>query len=207
MMIVKTHTAGPAQSNCYVVMCADTRKAVLIDPGWDADQILASVGEMQAQVEMILLTHAHFDHFAALPDVLDAIKAPMALHSLDLPLLRDGGGARFFGISIRPCADPDIELQHGQIIEVGSLRFETRFAPGHSPGHVVFYLEREQAVFDGDVLFQGSIGRTDLPGGDFDMLINSIRTQLLNLPDEVVVYSGHGPTTTIADERLFNPFL
>jgi glyoxylase-like metal-dependent hydrolase (beta-lactamase superfamily II) len=206
-MIVKTHTAGPAQSNCYVVMCEDTRKAALIDPGWDADRILASIDELRAQVEIILLTHAHFDHFAALPDVLDVLKVPVAMHPLDLPLLRDGGGARFFGISIRPCAAPEIELQHGQLIEVGALRFEIRFTPGHSPGHVVFYLADEKAVFDGDVLFSGGIGRTDLPGGDFDTLINSIRTHLLTLPDDVVVYSGHGPTTTIANERLFNPFL
>lgn len=206
-MIVKSHIVGLAQSNCYVVACEETKQAVVIDPGWSADEILASVEELGVTVKQILLTHAHFDHWGALADVVDATKAPVAMHPLDLPLLHDGGGARFFNIEVRPVADPDISLEVGQMIEVGTLRFETRFTPGHSPGHVVFYIAEEKAVFVGDVLFQSGIGRTDLPGGDFDTLISSIRTHLLTMPDDVVVYSGHGPTTTIGNERQYNPFL
>jgi len=206
-MIVQTLTVGPIQTNCYIVVCEDTRRAAVIDPGWSAPTILAAVESLNAKVGLILLTHAHFDHIGAVADIVDATKAPLALHPLDLPLLRADGGARAFNLPIRPAPDPDLSLDHGQILEVGTLRFETRFAPGHTPGHVVFYLEKEKAVLDGDVLFQGSIGRTDFPGGDFETLINSIRSQLLTLPDDVVVYPGHGPFTTIGDERLTNPFL
>ena len=206
-MITHALTVGPVQTNCYVVVCETTRQAVVIDPGWNASSILAAVDSFQAAVRLILLTHTHFDHIGALAGVVDATKAPVAMHPLDLPLLRAGGGAREWGIPMRPAPDPDLLLEHGQVLEVGTLRFETRFTPGHTTGHVVFYVESEKAVFDGDVLFQGGIGRTDFPGGDFDTLIASIRDQLLTLPDDVVVYSGHGPPTTIGDERRFNPFL
>jgi len=206
-MITHALTVGPVQTNCYVVACETTRQAAVVDPGWSAPAILAAVDSFQATVKLILLTHAHFDHIGALADVVDATRAPVAMHPLDLPLLRAGGGARAWGIPMRPAPDPDLSLVHGQVLEVGTLRFETRFAPGHTLGHVVFYVESEKAVFDGDVLFQGSIGRSDFPGGDFDTLIASIRDQMLTLPDDVVVYSGHGPPTTIGHERQFNPFL
>jgi glyoxylase-like metal-dependent hydrolase (beta-lactamase superfamily II) len=206
-MIVQTLTVGPIQTNCYVVVCEQTRRAAIVDPGWSAPHILAEVEKHNAHVDVLLLTHAHFDHIGAVADVADATRAPVALHPLDLPLLRADGGARLWNIPMRPAPDPDISLEHGQAIEVGTLRFETRFAPGHTPGHVVFYSEKEKAVLGGDVLFQGSIGRTDLPGGDFDTLIASIRAQLLTLPDDVTVYPGHGPLTTIGEERLTNPFL
>jgi glyoxylase-like metal-dependent hydrolase (beta-lactamase superfamily II) len=206
-MITHALTVGPLQTNCYVVVCETTRQAAVVDPGWNAPAIFAAVDSFQGSVKLILLTHAHFDHIGALADVVEATNAPVAMHPLDLPLLRAGGGARAWGIPMRPAPDPDVSLEHGQVLEVGTLRFETRFAPGHTPGHVVFYVEGEKAVFDGDVLFQGSIGRSDFPGGDFDTLIASIRDQLLTLPDDVVVYSGHGPPTTIGDERRFNPFL
>ena len=206
-MILQTLVLGPVQTNCYIVVCERTRRAAIVDPGWSASQILAEVESLQAAVQVILLTHAHFDHIGALADLVDATKAPVALHPLDRPLLRLDGGARMFYINIRPAPDPAIALEHGQVLDVGTLRFETRFTPGHTPGHVVFYLEKEKAVFDGDVLFQGSIGRTDFPGSSFDTLMASIHSQLFTLPEEVVVYSGHGPSTTIGEERRTNPFL
>lgn len=206
-MIVRSLTVGPVQTNCYVVVDDETRRAAVVDPGWDAPHILAALESLKASLELILLTHAHFDHIGALADLVDATHAPVAMHPLDLPLLRVDGGARLWGIPMRPAPEPGIALEHGQVLEVGALRFETRFAPGHTPGHVVFYVNGDKAVFGGDVLFQGSIGRTDLPGGDFDTLIASIREQLLTLPDDVTVYSGHGPPTTIGDERAHNPFL
>jgi glyoxylase-like metal-dependent hydrolase (beta-lactamase superfamily II) len=206
-MIVRTLVVGPIQTNCYVAACEATRRAVVIDPGWSASTILDAVASLQATVDRILLTHAHFDHIGAVADLVDVTHAPVALHPLDLPLLRADGGARQWGIPMRPAPEPDVALTHGQLLTVGDLRFEARFAPGHTPGHVVFYVENEKTVFAGDVLFQGSIGRTDLPGGDFDTLIASIRSQLLTLPDDVQVLPGHGPPTTIGEERSGNPFL
>ncbi len=206
-MLVHTLPVGPVQTNCYVAVCEQTRRAAVIDPGWSASHILSTLESLRATLDLILLTHAHFDHIGALADLVDATKAPVAMHPLDLPLLREDGGARMWNVPMRPAPDPDLSLEHGQVLEVGALRFETRFAPGHTPGHVVFWLEEEKAVFAGDVLFQRGIGRTDFPGGDFDTLIASIRSQLLTLPDDTIVYSGHGPPTTIGDERTFNPFL
>ena len=206
-MIVKTLSVGPVQTNCHIAVCEDTLRAAVVDPGWSAPQILAALESLRVSVDIVLLTHAHFDHIGAVADLVEATKAPLAMHALDRPLLRADGGARLWGIPMRPAPDPDITLEHGQVIEVGTLRMETRSAPGHTPGHVVFYLEREKSVFGGDVLFAGSIGRTDLPGGDYDTLIASIRAQLLTLPDDVTIYCGHGPTTTIGRERLTNPFL
>jgi glyoxylase-like metal-dependent hydrolase (beta-lactamase superfamily II) len=206
-MIVHRLTVGPVQTNCYIAVCEETRRAAIVDPGWDAPHILSTLESLRAAPELILLTHAHFDHIGALADLVDATQAPVAMHPLDLPLLRADGGARMWNIPMRPAPDPDLSLEHGQILEVGALRFETRFAPGHTPGHVVFYVEDEKTVFDGDVLFQMGIGRTDFPGGDYDTLIASIRDQLLALPDEVTVYPGHGPPTTIGDERRHNSFL
>jgi len=206
-MILHTLVVGPVQTNCHIALCEDTRRAAVIDPGWSAREILSAVESLHASVDVILLTHAHFDHIGAVADVVDATQAPVALHPLDLPLLRADGGARLWNIPMRPAPEPALALAHGQVVEVGTLRFETRFAPGHTPGHVVFYLDKEKAVFVGDVLFRGSIGRTDLPGGDFDTLIAGIRAQLLTLPDDVTVHSGHGPPTTIGAERQYNSFL
>ncbi len=225
-MIVHALAVGPIQTNCYIAVCETTRRAAVVDPGWSAASILEAVQSLNATVDIILLTHAHFDHIGAVADVVDATQAPVALHPLDLPLLRVDGGARMASIPLRSAPQPDVSLDHSQVLTVGTLRFETRCAPGHTPGHVVFYLEHEKVIFAGDVLFQGnrkqntqgvvfvgdtlfrgSIGRTDLPGGDFDTLITSIRSQLLTLPDDVVVCPGHGPFTTIGDERLTNPFL
>jgi len=206
-MIVHALTVGPVQTNCYIAVCEETSQAAVIDPGWSAPQILSAAESLSAKIDLILLTHAHFDHIGAVADLVDATKALVAMHPLDLPLLRADGGARAWNIPMRSAPDPDLSLEHGQILEVGTLRFETRFTPGHTLGHVVFYVESDKSVFDGDVLFQMGIGRTDFPGGDYDTLIASIREQLLTLPDEVIVYPGHGPPTTVGDERRRNPFL
>ena len=206
-MIVETLPVGPIQTNCYLVGCEQTRQAVLIDPGWDAELLLQSAKALGLTIKLILITHAHFDHIGAVADVVDATGARVALHPLDLDWLRLNGGADVFGFEIRSVPTPAIELAHGQRIEVGTLSFETRHVPGHTPGHVVFVEARQRAVFVGDVLFQGGIGRTDLPSGDYGTLINSIRTQLLTLPDDTKVYAGHGPPTTIGIERETNPFL
>lgn len=206
-MIVHTLPVGPLETNCYIVACAQTQACVIIDPGGDAADILDCVRKHKLAVKSILLTHAHFDHMAAVADLVEATHAPLALHPDDEPLLRLGGGGLMWGFTVRPAPPPDVHLAEGQIIEAGTLRLHVLHTPGHTPGHVVFHEPQHKAVFDGDVLFAGGIGRTDLPGGSYRLLMNSIRNRLMTLPDETVVYSGHGPVTTIGRERQSNPFL
>jgi glyoxylase-like metal-dependent hydrolase (beta-lactamase superfamily II) len=206
-MIVLTLPLGPVQTNCYVVGCAQTRQAVIIDPGAEADVILDKARSAQLLITQILLTHAHFDHIGAAADLKEALQVPLAAHAAESELLQMDGGARAFGFAIRSAPQPDRWLEHCERITVGALIFETRHVPGHTPGHVVFVEHKQRAVFAGDVLFAGSIGRTDLPGGDYDQLIAGITNQLLTLPDEFKVYAGHGPPTTIGAERRANPFL
>jgi glyoxylase-like metal-dependent hydrolase (beta-lactamase superfamily II) len=157
----------------------------------------------------IWLTHAHFDHMGGTAELVDHSKPipPVALHSKDLPLWRVQGGAAFFGMKIDPGPEPTIELFHGQDLHLGEQQFKVLHAPGHTAGHVMFYNQAREVCFCGDVIFQGSIGRTDLPGGDYDTLINSIQTQVMTLPDETVLLSGHGPQSSVGLEKQYNPFL
>jgi hydroxyacylglutathione hydrolase len=205
-MIVATLTGGPAQAHSYLVAADGSTDAVAIDPGWDAAAILAKARSCGLTIKLILITHGHFDHIGAVTDLREATGALVALHPLEADWLAVNGGAELFGFKIRAVAAPDIELTHGQIVAAGALKFETRLTPGHTRGHVVFVVYAQQAVFAGDVLFAGSIGRTDLPGGDYAALLASIRDQLLSLPDDFKVYAGHGPPTTIGAERQFNPY-
>ncbi len=198
---------GPVQTNCYLVGDDASHDAVVIDPGWDAPLVLNALAERQWQCRHVLLTHAHFDHIGAVADVVEATGAPLAIHPGDLPLLRAKGGGLAFGMDMRASPKPDVLLEPGQTLQAGTLRFEVLFVPGHTPGHVAFYHPGGPAVFSGDVLFQQGIGRTDLPGGDYDQLMRSLRDVLLQLPDDTVVCSGHGPTTTIGAEKRENPFL
>jgi glyoxylase-like metal-dependent hydrolase (beta-lactamase superfamily II) len=154
-----------------------------------------------------LNTHAHFDHVLANGPLVEATGAPLALHPFDLPLLRQKGGAAFFDLDVPAGPDPDMELAEGDTIPFGTHTLKVLFTPGHSLGHVSFYEAGEGVVFDGDVLFAGGIGRTDLPGGSYETLIASITEKLMVLPDETVVCSGHGPVTTIGQERANNPWL
>jgi hydroxyacylglutathione hydrolase len=206
-LTVLTLPLGELQTNCFIAADSETKVAAVIDPGWDAPQVLAALETRQWSLKYILLTHAHFDHIGAVADLVDATSVPVALHRADLPLLHHLGGAALFGYDIRPSPKPSLFLQPGQVIEVGQLRFEVLFVPGHTLGHVAFYEWQANAVFSGDVLFRQGIGRTDFPGGNLETLLTSIRDQLLVLPDETTVYPGHGPATTIGAERRDNPFL
>jgi len=204
---ILTLPLGPIQTNCFVVGDDETKDAVVIDPGWDAPRVLAALNQRQWQLRYVLLTHAHFDHIGAVADLAEATGVRLAIHPLELPLLRANGGAAAFGIPIRPCPEPDVLLQEGQMIEAGQMRFKVLFVPGHTVGHVAFHEAQAKAVFSGDVLFRDGIGRTDFPGSDYDTLMHSIRNVLFALPDDTGVYPGHGPATTIGAERAGNPFL
>jgi glyoxylase-like metal-dependent hydrolase (beta-lactamase superfamily II) len=206
-LIVKQLPVGMIQANCYIAGCEDSGEGVVIDPGDEGERILAEVEAAGLTIKYILNTHAHFDHIMANADLVAATGAPLALHPLDLPLLRANGGAALFGMEASPSPEPDMELAAGDTISFGRYTFRVLFTPGHTPGHVSFYEPEAQVIFDGDVLFAGGIGRTDLPGGDYETLLDSINEELMVLPDEITVCSGHGPVTTIGHERVNNPWL
>ncbi|MBN2500877.1 MAG: MBL fold metallo-hydrolase [Anaerolineales bacterium] len=209
MLKIVTLTLGPAVTNAYIVADSDGGEAVMIDPAWDGKMILQAAKERNWRITNIWLTHAHFDHLGGSAEVADNLNPPppVALHKDDYWLWRAQGGAPLFGMQIDPGPEPTVELVHGQQLYLGKYTFEVRFAPGHTPGHVMFYCAAEKVMFCGDVIFQGSIGRTDLPRGDHQTLLTSIREQVLTLPDDVRLLSGHGPETTVGFERLHNPFL
>lgn len=200
-------SVGPLQTNCYLVTCRETSAAVVIDPGGDAKVILDAIRSRGAKVKWVLNTHAHWDHIAANADVVSGTGAPLAIHKDDLPLLQAKGGAGLWGIVASPSPEPDHFLAPGEVLVIGDLCLEVLFTPGHTPGHVSFYEAQHKVVFDGDVLFCQGIGRTDLPGGSSSALMHSIHGVLLTLPDSVAVYPGHGPATTIGNERQSNPWL
>lgn len=178
----------------------------LIDPGDDAGRILQLVQETGVKVQAILLTHAHFDHIGAVQPVREALGIPVYLHPADLPLYRVGKvSASRWNLPFTQPGDPDHEITQDQVFQAGDLRLTARELPGHAPGHVVFI--GDGFVIAGDTLFQGGIGRTDLPGGNHPLLIQGIQRELLSLPDDTAVYSGHGGSTTVGRERVGNPFL
>jgi glyoxylase-like metal-dependent hydrolase (beta-lactamase superfamily II) len=179
---------------------------MLVDPGEEAERFLAEAARRDRRITAIWLTHAHLDHIAGVSAVHRASGAPIHLHPADRPLY-DGlpEQGRWFGLELGRPPAPEVMLHHGQRLGIGDSSFEVRHLPGHSPGHVCFI--GEGIVLGGDVLFEGSIGRTDLPGGDLEALLSGIRRELLALPDATLVYPGHGPPTTIGREREENPFL
>ncbi|MBI1801486.1 MAG: MBL fold metallo-hydrolase [Chloroflexi bacterium] len=196
---------GPLQENCYVVMDEDTHEAIIVDPGADAPMIGARVAQMGAQPIAVVNTHCHFDHVGAVTAMRQQYNIPFYIHPQDrLMLERASVSAKNFGLTLdQPAVDRF--LREGEPFKVGHSSLEVRFTPGHCPGHVA--LVGDSFALVGDVLFAGSIGRYDLPGASLPVLLNSIKTQLLTLPDETVVLPGHGPSTTIGRERRTNPFL
>lgn len=202
---IHTFVLGMFQENCYLVVDDATKQAVIIDPGQDPDEVIEAIEGLD--VVGIWITHAHLDHIAGLREVKEAApNAKVLIHEVEKDWLTDPAlnGSERYPEYIDPIDGPgaDALIAHGDTLTIGEHKLEVRFAPGHSPGHVVFV--GDGFVLAGDTLFNNGIGRTDLPGGDMPQLIKSIREQLYTLPEDTVVYSGHGPTTTIGRERKSN---
>jgi glyoxylase-like metal-dependent hydrolase (beta-lactamase superfamily II) len=197
---------GVFQQNCYLVFDPDHPDTVLVDPGEETDRFLAEASARNRSITAIWLTHAHIDHICGVAEIHRVTGAPIFLHPDDLAHYRQlPQQGRLFGFEFEAPPEPDRSLRDREQLRIGNVAVEVRHAPGHTPGHVVFVAPG--VVLAGDVLFAGSIGRTDLPGGHHPTLLASIRRELLSLPDETLVYSGHGPVTTIGEERRTNPFL
>jgi glyoxylase-like metal-dependent hydrolase (beta-lactamase superfamily II) len=207
-MIIKELTVGPLQTNCYIVGCEETLKGAIIDPGGSAKEILAEVARLGLDIIAVINTHGHVDHVLANREVKQATGAPLMIHAEDAPMLTNPMKSFAFLLGrIKPGPRPDRLLEEGGEVEVGQLRLRVLHTPGHSPGSISLLAVNEGALFSGDALFRMSIGRTDFPGGSFDTLMHSIKDVLFALPDETVVYSGHGPSTTVGFEKSSNPWV
>jgi hydroxyacylglutathione hydrolase len=209
MLEIVTFVLGPVQTNAYLIADPETGQAAAIDPAWDGEIILADALKRKWRIAHLWYTHAHFDHIggaAAIANELNPLPL-VALHPADHTLWRAEGGAPLFGFKIDPGPEPGIDLFQGQDLRLGNTSIEVRHTPGHTPGHVVFYCAEAGVCFCGDLIFQDSVGRTDLPGGDTRQLVESIRTQIFSLPDETRLLSGHGPETTVGYEKKYNPFV
>lgn len=208
--LVDSVVVSPFQTNCYIVGCKETKEGIIIDPGDEPERILAVVNFHRLKIVAIVATHGHLDHVLAVKAVKEVTGAPFLLPELDLPIARSAHiQARFYNWLAEPVPDPDSFLEEGQTLSVGNLSFQVLELPGHTPGHIALYRADEKGggcLFSGDVLFAGSVGRTDLPGGNWETLQNSLR-RLMSLPDETIVYPGHGRKTTIGEERRYNPFV
>jgi hydroxyacylglutathione hydrolase len=205
-MDVRTFTVGPVQENCHVARREGGREAIVIDPGDEAPRLIEAVRDLD--VAAILLTHTHFDHVGAVAPLARATGAEVWCPEIEVPVLADI--MRFVpwpGFGPYESYDADHTVAGGERLELAGFEIDVIFTPGHSPGHVTYALPSEQAIFSGDVLFEGSIGRTDLPGGDSATLMRTLASLVDSLPDETVVYPGHMGNTTIGRERATNPFL
>jgi glyoxylase-like metal-dependent hydrolase (beta-lactamase superfamily II) len=199
----------PFQQNCSIIWNEDTKRGVVIDPGGDLDVIRQALAQTGATIERVLLTHGHIDHAGGAAELKAALGVPLqGPHPADRFLLDNlEATAAAYGLSGARNVTPDAWLQEGDQIEIGGLPFDVLHCPGHSPGSVVFVNRRQKFAIVGDVLFRGSVGRSDLPGGDYDALIGSIKAKLIPLGDDVTFLCGHGPASTIGEERRSNPFL
>ena len=205
-MIFETFAVGPLQCNCIVVGCEQTREALVIDPGDEVDRILKVLNHHNLRVIGILHTHAHFDHVGATKPLKEATGSPAYMHKEDLFLYEHlAQQVAMFGLKAPESTNIEQWFKEGDVVKAGTLAAQVLHTPGHSPGSVCFSLPGK--LLSGDTLFAGSIGRTDLWGGSYEQIIQSIRTKLLVFPDETEVYPGHGPSTTVGREKQYNPFL
>jgi hydroxyacylglutathione hydrolase len=205
---VEMLTVGPIAENCFLLRREGSDRVLIVDPGEEAERILATLERMGGTVEAILLTHCHFDHIGAVAPAAAATGAPVYCPEIEVPILANiMAFVPWEGFGPFESYEADETVKGGETLELAGLELDVIFTPGHSPGHVTYSVRGEDAIFSGDVLFQGSVGRVDLPGGDGPTLLESIRTLLDAHPDETMVYPGHMGTTTIGAERATNPFL
>jgi len=202
-------TVGLLHTNCFLLVEPETREAWLIDPGGNASDILHLINTETARLTRIINTHAHFDHILAAPDVQQATGATFHLHRADQPVLDYAPRAvqSWLGWEWGPPPAVDSYLEHGDVLTLGQKQLEIRLVPGHSPGSVIFIDHADRQAWVGDTVFREGVGRTDLPGGDHSQLIRAINEQILTLPDDYILYPGHGPFTTVGHERRNNPFI
>ena len=206
-MIFETLAVGPLSVNCFILGCEETREGVVVDAGGEADRIIAVAERHGLKIGLLINTHGHFDHVGANQAVMERFGARLLIHAADVPLLeRAADVARTYGVEGANSPLPDELLTDGLEITFGSCRMRVLYTPGHTQGGCCLYLEAEKKIITGDTLFADSIGRTDLPGGSHEQLLESIRTKLFTLPDDVKAYPGHGPETTIGHEKLYNPY-
>src|SRR5215217_2609339 len=207
-MDVRTFTVGPVQENCHIARRDGADEAIVIDPGEEPARLLEAIDALEVDIAAILLTHTHFDHVGAVAPLARATGAEVWCPELEVPVLADiMSYVPWPGFGPFESYAADHAVAGGERLELAGMEIDVLFTPGHSPGHVTYSIPAEQAVFSGDVLFQGSIGRTDLPGGDTQTLMNTLADLVERLPDETVVYPGHMGVTTIGRERAENPFL
>jgi glyoxylase-like metal-dependent hydrolase (beta-lactamase superfamily II) len=201
-------TVGPVQENCFLFRAEGSERALIVDPGDEAGKILAPVEALGLEVEAILLTHCHFDHIGAVAPVAEATGAQVYCPAIEVPVLADiMSFVPWPGFGPFESYDADETVAGGETLELAGFEIDVVFTPGHSPGHVTYSVRGEDAVFSGDVLFQGSVGRVDLPGGDWETLLASIRTLVDSHPPETVVHPGHMGITSLGAEQATNPFL
>jgi hydroxyacylglutathione hydrolase len=204
-LVVDCYELGPIGTNCYIVRAErSASEAVVVDPGGDAPRLRLELAGMGAQCAAILITHGHWDHLGGVADLAEGTGAPVYMSEDERTLLEDINSFVPPGVQLRPYT-PDVLLHGGETLELAAITFETLLVPGHSPAHLAYYADG--CLFSGDLVFAGSVGRTDLPGADWDTLVASIRTVAERYPPETVVFSGHGPETTLGAELARNPFL
>jgi hydroxyacylglutathione hydrolase len=209
MLEIVPFVLGPVATNAYLLADTDSGQAAVVDPAWEGRTIAAAAQSRGWEIRQLWYTHAHFDHIGGAAELAGSLSEPpkVAMHPADHLLWKMGGGGPLFGYKIRTGPKPNLDLARAGQLELGGLHFEVRHTPGHTPGSCVFYCRQAQVAFTGDLIFAGSVGRTDLPGGNQQVLMDSIRQSILSLPEETRLHPGHGPATTVGVEKRNNPFL